>query len=678
MRIGAIVRRPESDGDLLTAYVRTGDPAAFAALVERHAGTVRGVCRRRLGQHADADDAAQAVFLVLARHAKSVRNRASVASWLHGVAVRVARKAAARRKPFAPLAADIPAKPAPDAAWFELQRLIDEAIDELPDSLKQPVVLCHLRGLTRDEAAAELGWSLSTFRGRLERGRERLKSALIRRGVPAGAALLAGTLPTPAGAAPTGPPTAAAVSLSYGVVPSMKRWIAVAALAAVGVGGLVFAQAQKPDAKKPSAHALDRADPNAPATPAEFQGEWVSVMNYPDGSGRRTLRLRFPDADHVVWQVEQVSAEVQPTAIVSRREFAFETPTRVRFRTREKGFVGDKAVVADPQLAKTDEKPSVWAFAWATKARDSFTLTSTPTEPGEPPTVLTFRKQPPAAPAFPFPRWEVPEYLAAIDRTIAKEPKYADKVQGYLLLAVGPEAKRKVWLVWDGDTLYADRNANGDLTDAADKIPAVPDLPAGAAAAGSFVYQVGDIGGGVTDLVLTCSRRPNGTMMAMLRAEIDGKYVQKTGLMAPGWFHTPADAQVVHLASPARLLRPSQSNPAVIDANQPGDFRAEFGTPGGRLAVFALIGGDGPLKKAHPVAAFAFPAAKAGDPPVKVEVTLDRREQTAFGIADQFVGELTVPAGVGKGPATVTLSYPDCPLGPVEPRTYEVFFKPRK
>jgi hypothetical protein len=59
-----------------------------------------------------------------------------------------------------------------------------------------------------------------------------------------------------------------------------------------------------------------------------------------------------------------------------------------------------------------------------------------------------------------------------IDRAIAKEPVYKSKAPKYGLLVFGPEAKDRVWLVFDGDTLYVDRNGNGDLTDAGDRIPA--------------------------------------------------------------------------------------------------------------------------------------------------------------------------------------------------------------
>src|SRR6516165_9403209 len=60
--------------------------------------------------------------------------------------------------------------------------------------------------------------------------------------------------------------------------------------------------------------------------------------------------------------------------------------------------------------------------------------------------------------------------LAKIERKIAKEPAYQTKTPKYCLLVFGLEAKTRVWLVQDGDTLYVDRNGNGDLTAADNRV----------------------------------------------------------------------------------------------------------------------------------------------------------------------------------------------------------------
>ncbi len=83
---------PTPDQELLTRFLQDRDENAFATLVGRHGAMVLGVCQRILHNAHDAEDACQAVFLVLARKAGSVRKRGSVASWLHGVAWHVAHK----------------------------------------------------------------------------------------------------------------------------------------------------------------------------------------------------------------------------------------------------------------------------------------------------------------------------------------------------------------------------------------------------------------------------------------------------------------------------------------------------------------------------------------------------------------------------------------------------------
>src|SRR5580700_6302982 len=84
------------DGELLDRFAARRDSddeaaeLAFAAIVARHGPTVLRVCRSVLADPHDVDDAFQATFLVLAVRAHAIRRRGSVASWLHGVALRVA------------------------------------------------------------------------------------------------------------------------------------------------------------------------------------------------------------------------------------------------------------------------------------------------------------------------------------------------------------------------------------------------------------------------------------------------------------------------------------------------------------------------------------------------------------------------------------------------------------
>jgi RNA polymerase sigma factor (sigma-70 family) len=205
------------DDELLRRFVVGRDEAAFTALVGRHGPLVWGVCRRLLSDAHDAEDAFQATFLTLARKAASIRKPGAVGAWLYGVATRAAAQARTDRARRAGSAASVPASPADPLAELtgrELSAVLDEELARLPERCRAPLVLCYLEGRTRDEAAQQLGWSLGTFKRRLERGRNLLRSRLTRRGLALSAALL---------------PQRAALAVPPGLVGSTAR----AALSAV-------------------------------------------------------------------------------------------------------------------------------------------------------------------------------------------------------------------------------------------------------------------------------------------------------------------------------------------------------------------------------------------------------------------------------------------------------------
>src|SRR5262245_48955027 len=84
------------DQELLQRFRSEHDEGAFHTLLRRHGAMVLDLCRSVLGDGADAEDAFQASFLVLAQKAGSIRKGGSLASWLHGVAYRTALKARAQ------------------------------------------------------------------------------------------------------------------------------------------------------------------------------------------------------------------------------------------------------------------------------------------------------------------------------------------------------------------------------------------------------------------------------------------------------------------------------------------------------------------------------------------------------------------------------------------------------
>ncbi len=173
-----------SDGQLVARYAEYRDQAAFAALVRRHGPMVLGVARRLLGTGPEVEDVFQATFLVLCRKAGSLRQADSVANWLYGVAVRLARRArvdAARRRRHERQASRPGAQAADPSAAISLreaQAVLDEELARFPGKYRSPLVLCCLEGLARDEAARQLGWPTGLLKSRLEQARERLHGRL--------------------------------------------------------------------------------------------------------------------------------------------------------------------------------------------------------------------------------------------------------------------------------------------------------------------------------------------------------------------------------------------------------------------------------------------------------------------------------------------------------------------
>jgi RNA polymerase sigma factor (sigma-70 family) len=176
-----------SDGTLFQRYCAGKDDSAFEVLVARHGPMVLSVCRNVLRDELDAEDAFQAVFLVLVRRAGSIRVDDSLGGWLHQVAYRVALRAnakVARRHSRERTGFEIEAAEARNAPAVDPRlAVLHEEIARLPESHRQALVLCLLEGKTQIEAAQEIGCGEATVRRRLARARERLRARLDRRDV---------------------------------------------------------------------------------------------------------------------------------------------------------------------------------------------------------------------------------------------------------------------------------------------------------------------------------------------------------------------------------------------------------------------------------------------------------------------------------------------------------------
>jgi RNA polymerase sigma-70 factor (ECF subfamily) len=168
-----------SDADLALAAQR-GSEDAFAAIVARNHAAVRGFLRRACGDWADADDLAQETFVSAWTHLAGYEGRASLRSWLCGIAykkllghVRARARAAAREDLFMETHAAAGEALSPDEL-LDLAR----AMAALPIDQRAAVALCLAQGFSHSEAAEALGLPLGTVKSHVGRGRAKLLEAL--------------------------------------------------------------------------------------------------------------------------------------------------------------------------------------------------------------------------------------------------------------------------------------------------------------------------------------------------------------------------------------------------------------------------------------------------------------------------------------------------------------------
>ena len=177
----------------LMQLVSGGDTAAFEALVERHQRLVVGTVAKMLGNHSDAEDIAQQVFVRVWKSAKRYVPRAKFTTWLLKITRNLVFNEMRRQKRHAHMPLQIeggeeerPIKDeraaAPDASLLEqeLQGAIDAAIARLPESQRIAVVLRRYEELSYEEIAEVLDQSVPAVKSLLFRARTELRASLSR------------------------------------------------------------------------------------------------------------------------------------------------------------------------------------------------------------------------------------------------------------------------------------------------------------------------------------------------------------------------------------------------------------------------------------------------------------------------------------------------------------------
>ena len=277
-----------SDADLLSDWLKRQRESAFHALVARYAGLVHMAAMRTCDDETLAAEASQLTFITLARKAKSLLSRGSIAGWLHLTAVMHAKNLLrqhlreSRKRQLLRTHMDTSPPDHAIEAWKHMQPVLDEALASLSTSDRETLLLRFYRSLSVKEIAASLGIATDAAQKRLDRATERLRQQLARRGCQVGgtlgAAMLAGfgadaqaaipgiaTLATKALAATA---VGGATSFTTIALTAMTKKTAItagAALLLVGAGAVAFINR---DSEKPaeSSSATTTADKSGPAS----------------------------------------------------------------------------------------------------------------------------------------------------------------------------------------------------------------------------------------------------------------------------------------------------------------------------------------------------------------------------------------------------------------------------
>ncbi len=191
-----------SDAALLRRFVRQGRQAAFSELVARYSGLVYSTCLRDIRDVAVAEDAAQAVFLILARKAPALRPHTSLAGWLYRTARLVSRNAAQQERRVRlreqrlgqHMAAEEAQRPPENDPWNQIEPVLHAALDALGRQEREVLLLRFFDDRSLKETGAALGMTEDAARMRVSRSLEKMRRHLSQADVVLPTAALAGLL----------------------------------------------------------------------------------------------------------------------------------------------------------------------------------------------------------------------------------------------------------------------------------------------------------------------------------------------------------------------------------------------------------------------------------------------------------------------------------------------------
>jgi hypothetical protein len=227
--------------------------------------------------------------------------------------------------------------------------------------------------------------------------------------------------------------------------------------------------------------------------------------------------------------------------------------------------------------------------------------------------------------------------LSKIDRTIRKEPEYKDKPK-YTLLVFGPEAKTRVWVVQDGETLYVDRNGDGDLTGKDERFT-LASLNGNRNSYGSLKdcnIEIRDPDKQTRYLITSISifpedhNKPTEKPHLMVNVDIKGRLAYRQYCDAK-LGDKPDNAAIAHFHGPLTIeprkinwkLMPELSRLPLGDPA--GDIYAVVGTMDAERGCWVVVRSEDLPKDLHPTVEVEYPARKSEDASIKKRYRLEQR-----------------------------------------------------
>ena len=234
------------DWQTLRNYVDHNSEEAFAALMARYLGLVYSVCRRELTDDQSAEDVTQAVFLLLARKAPTLRRGVILSGWLFQTARYAAKNArlqAQRRAAYEQKAAEemLSQSEMEDAAWAEIEPVLNQSLAALRPADRDCVLLRFFQGLTFAEVGTALGLSEEAARKRVTRALDKMRHFFGKNGVIVPGAALAVLLSAHAAKAAPAHLSGAAATILAGSVPVPISVITEGVLHAMKIAQIKFA-----------------------------------------------------------------------------------------------------------------------------------------------------------------------------------------------------------------------------------------------------------------------------------------------------------------------------------------------------------------------------------------------------------------------------------------------------